>query len=83
MTVIRLENRLVEWGCDMVNAIYDVARTNSKGSVSSRNFLKGLYGDSWETIKERMETEGSVWYVWYIGGVYKFIQLAKEMENEE
>mgnify|MGYP001608245990 CR=1 FL=1 len=52
--------------CNLMHLLYEQAR---KGKVSSRNLLKRCYGDSWETIKERMETEGSVWYVWYMDGV--------------
>ena len=39
-------------------------------STSARNYLKRLWrGDSWNTIKTRAMTEGSIWYVWYMDGV--------------
>jgi hypothetical protein len=67
MSVIKLETDEQEYGCSLINDLYTNA---TKGrSTRAKNFLKHLYGDLWEIIKERMETEGSVWYVWYMDGV--------------
>ena len=64
--VWKLETAQQEEACETINFLYEQAKA---GKVYPRNVLKRLYGDSWETIKERMETEGSVWYVWYMDGV--------------
>jgi len=40
------------------------------GKRSSLNYLKTLWPDcNWQTIKDRLNTEGSVWYVWWTDGV--------------
>ena len=69
--VWKLETPDQDNASDIINWLYDQARHGN--STSARNKLKKLYGDSWETIKERMETEGSVWYVWYMDGVNNLI----------
>lgn len=68
--IIKLETNEQEEGCHAINYLYEQARA---GKVYPRNVLKRVYGDNWQTIKERMETEGSVWYVWYMDGVNKLI----------
>jgi len=40
------------------------------GDEQSQNNLKELWPKcSWQTIKERLSTEGSIWYVFWIDGV--------------
>jgi len=60
-----------EIACDIVNNLY--LQGLKRGGTKERNILKDCFGDDWQTIKERFETEGSVWYVWYMDGVRKFI----------
>lgn len=44
------------------------------GKRSSLNYLKTLWPEcSWQTIKDRLNTEGSVWYVWWMDGVNQHI----------
>lgn len=69
--IIKLETDEQEVACNIVNMIYEKAI--KQGGTKQRNILKKCYGDSWDTIKERMETEGSCWYVWYMDGVNNFI----------
>ena len=69
--VWKLETPEQDEASDYINFLYCQATEYS--SVSARNFLKKLYEDSWLTIKERMEAEGSIWYIWYIDGVNKLI----------
>jgi hypothetical protein len=39
-------------------------------SASARNYLRKLWdNESWESIKEKLLTEGSAWYVWWMDGV--------------
>ena len=47
--------------------------------VSERAYLRRLWdGESWKSIKEKLMTEGSAWYVWYMDGVRNhMIQLAR------
>jgi len=36
----------------------------------AQNYLRKLWdGESWSSIKGKLETEGSAWYVWYMDGV--------------
>jgi len=50
-----------------LNDIIDWAMDGERYSI---NYLKSLWPKcSWQTIKERINTEGSVWYVWYMDGV--------------
>ncbi len=73
--VWKLETTEQDWASEEINFLYDEAR---RGGVAARNYLKKLYGDSWDTIKERMNTEGSTWYVWYMDGVNQFLQDNKK-----
>jgi hypothetical protein len=69
--VWELETSEEQEACNTINYLYE--RATKYRQVYPRNVLKRLYGDSWETIKERMKTEGSVWYVWYMDGVRNLI----------
>jgi len=60
--------------CDLMNSLYEQA---INGKVSARNLIKKCYGNNWDTIKERMNTEGSVWYVWYMDGVRVLLSRTK------
>jgi len=40
-----------------------------KGDRKAQNYLKKLWGEKWTSIKEKLQTESSVWYVWYMDGV--------------
>lgn len=57
-----------------INFIYDMAISGNK---DAQNLLKKCFDDDWQTIKERFETEGSVWHVWYMDGVRAFMELSK------
>jgi len=74
MTIIKLETDLQDQACNEINHLYDLAIANGGGSVYARNVIKKCYDDSWNEIKKKMETEGSVWYVWYMDGVNRYIQ---------
>lgn len=51
----------------------------SDGAIAGRrkqqNYLKKLWPEcNWTTIKKRLQTEGSVWYVWWMDGVNQHLQ---------
>jgi len=69
--VWQLETSSQECGVNIVNELYQQA---IDGKVSSRNLLKKIYDEDWKTIKERFETEGSVWYVWFMDGVNNLLR---------
>ena len=75
--VWKLETPEQDDAINYINFLYHQATENR--SVSARNFLKKSYEDSWEIIKERMESEGSIWYVWYMDGVNKLIIAWREV----
>jgi hypothetical protein len=53
-----------------------------KHSTWARNYLKHIWDDcSWQTIKERLYSEGSTWYVWYMDGVNHHLCHLMEIEH--
>lgn len=51
------------------------------GDESSRQILVDLWdGESWESIEKKLNTEGSVWYVWWMDGVNKWLS---QKRNED
>jgi len=71
MVVWKLETPNEEMACYIVNDLYTQARA---GKTRARNILKKCFYGNWNDIKEKMETEGSVWYVWYMEGVGNFMR---------
>ena len=53
------------------------------GGVSERAYLRKLWdGESWQSIKEKLQVEGSAWYVWWMDGVNAHLRnLIKEANN--
>jgi hypothetical protein len=50
-----------------LNFIIDCA---INGNRKAQNYLKKIWdNESWPSIKDKLQTEGSVWYVWYMDGV--------------
>ena len=73
--VWKLETPAEDIASDHINYLYEQARA---GKVGARNIIKKCFefsGDDWQEIKKKMETEGSVWYVWYMCGVGEYIKL--------
>lgn len=66
-----LENDTQSEASDFINDMFEVAIT--RHGNREREQLKKYFESSWETIKKRFNTEGSVWYVWYMDGVNNFI----------
>ena len=46
------------------------------GDENAQLFLREIWDDEdWDSIKEKLETEGSVWYVWWMDGVRKLMEM--------
>lgn len=66
-----LESEDEDFASNMLSGIVDKAM---EGDVEHQKFLSALWdGESWESIKRKVQTEGSVWYVWWMDGVRKFM----------
>ena len=64
-----------------INLIIETAMKFS--GIKERAYLRKLWdGESWKSIKSKLLTEGSVWYVWFMDGVNKHISLCKGKANE-
>lgn len=74
-----LETPSEEIASESLNLIADMA---FDGNRKAQSYLRKLWdGESWQSIKRKLETEGSVWYVWYMDGVRQ--HLANMVEREE
>ena len=63
-----LESQDEEFASDDLSCIVD--RAFKFSGVSERAYLRCLWdGEDWQAIKDKLMTEGSTWYVWYIDGV--------------
>ena len=70
-TVWQLENEQQIAASEDLSCIVQDAKA---GFIQQRDYLKSLWLEcSWKTIKERLNTEGSVWYVWWMDGVNQHI----------
>lgn len=43
------------------------------GDRKAQNCLKSLWEESWQSIKAKLLTEGSLWCVWWMDGVRKYL----------
>jgi hypothetical protein len=78
--VWQLENNQQIAGAEYINELYRCAVEYH--SAQARNLLKRIYtGDGWDTIKKKMETEGSVWYVWYMDGVNTLLAMQNQAQG--
>jgi hypothetical protein len=73
--VWKLETPNEELACEEINFLYQQA--TEKKSTRARNILKKCFDSDWKTIKERMETEGSTCYIWYMDVVRVFMELER------
>jgi len=74
-----LETPTEEEACKNINCLYEQAK---QGKIRARNTIKKCYDEDWPGIKEKMETEGSVWYVWYMDGVRNLIERSLKSLNK-
>ena len=73
-----LETSDEEIASESLNIIADAA---IEGSKKAQNYLRKLWNnESWNSIKQKLKTEGSIWYVWYMDGVRQhLINISKEV----
>ena len=63
-----LESSQEQYTSDDLNFIIEEA-LKFRGT-SQRAYLRKLWDrEDWQSIKKKLLTEGSVWYVWYMDGV--------------
>jgi len=76
-TVWTLESHEQELAAEVVNSIVEEAFA---GSRKAQNYLRKLWdGEKWSSIKEKLEVEGSSWYVWFMDGVNHHICLENDI----
>jgi len=82
--VWNLESREQEYASEDLRSIIRDAFTFGGGA--SRSYLRTLWdGERWPSIKKKLMTEGSTWYVWYMDGVNRHLfnmKSQKEMMEE-
>ena len=81
-SVWQLENQEQMAASEELNIIIEIALA---GNRKHQNYLKKLWNEKWPFIKEKLLTEGSVWYVWYMDGVNQHIAnytQSRRSENE-
>jgi hypothetical protein len=67
-----LESNDQESASDDLNIICSQA---INGDINLRSYLRSLWDNqSWESIERKLNTEGSVWYVWWMDGVNQHLQ---------
>jgi hypothetical protein len=72
-----LESSEEEFASDDLNTVIDKAMKFE--GVSERTYLRRLWdGESWGSIKKKLLTKGSVWYVWYMDGVRQHLMNFKK-----
>ena len=71
--VLKFETPDQDAAYDTLNSLYYQATVGR--STRCKNILKKIFGDSWDTIKDHMEAEGSTYYVWYMDGVTNLINM--------
>jgi hypothetical protein len=60
-----------------------IAERAISGDRKAQNFLSKLWGEKWSSVKEKLETEGSVWYVWYMDGVHELMNRDMKEQDEK
>lgn len=74
-----LENKSQIMGSEDLSRICEFAVA---GHRKSQNYLKKLWGEKWPRIKEKLLTEGSVWYVWWMDvRTWNFWKVRTKHEN--
>ena len=69
--VWQLENEQQTDASEDLNIIAECAYSGNK---EDQGYLKTLWPEcNWQTIKKRLATEGSIWYVWWMDGVNQHI----------
>ena len=77
-----------DWASDDMNVLLQQARNEIPTSFGQRmkliKYLRSLWdNESWASIKSKLETEGSVWIVWYYDGLNAHLRNLKKQEMED
>lgn len=65
----------------MIDFVYNT-KYNFGYRMSNIGYLRHLWNDeSWKSIKSKLETEGSAWYVWWMDGVNHHLCHLMEIEH--
>lgn len=62
---------------DLIEIVDDAIKGNRK----AQNYLKKLWDEKWLPIKEKLLTDGSVWYVWWMDGVRQHLRNGIERSD--
>lgn len=77
--VWKLESPEEEVWSDELSLVCDEA---IGGDEEARSVLRGIWdNESWESIEEKLKTEGSVWYVWWMDGVRELMTMDKRIKE--
>lgn len=68
------ETKAEEEAIDYLNMICDNA---IKGNKNDQMYLEKVFDEKWKSIKPKLETEGSTYYVWWMDGVHRFLGTSK------
>jgi hypothetical protein len=81
MTIWMLESQAEEsYSYSLSEWIQEVIDNPSDDAIAS---IRTLWdNESWESIVSRFNTEGSVWYVWWMDGVRTYMQLDVGSDEE-
>lgn len=78
MDIWQLETENEIAASDDLSRIVDFAIA---GHRKSQNYLKKLWDEKWLSIKKKLLTEGSVWYVWWMDGVRQHLESGVYYED--
>ena len=63
---------------ELSNLINQAIKDKDAGLI---NFIRSLWDDeSWKSIQEKFNTEGSVWVVWWYDGLRKLNKIQTDMD---
>jgi len=69
-----LESQSEQAASERLSRVCDCALS---GQRKMQNYLKKLWGEGWPEIKEKLQTDGSAWDVWWMDGVRQHIENLK------
>ena len=63
-----------------IDSLNLIASSALDGDLSSQQELVDLWEEPWQSIKKKLEMEGSTWYVWWMDGVRKY--MTENLEDD-
>ena len=61
----------------------DISQKALEGDEKAQKFLEKIFDEKWESIKPKLEAEGSVYYVWWMDGVRNLLSKRKGQKATE